>query len=358
MEDSNKELEEQMKMLEGLDINDISMQPNQFPGVTQNMTIQTQPYTPENPTNMNITTTSIIPNQVQQEQANQMAYAQVVQQSNTGFVPQQQVVAGPVQTVPQSGPSQAAPEQDMMNQAPVFVNIASSTYQTKTDFLTLKENEKTRVTLINMNFMRNHIHYIDGIGTFRCMSDYDERNQWPTRRAICCKFPKKTDPTKFENAKNRLLVPVIEYPVMRTDGKTPIQGAKPKLKMWNMNYVEEQALYAILKDYSPVGDDYTKADLNTFDLALTKVPKGGFTTISLVAVPSWKQSYMQDIQEELKKVNNEFYLTAFKESAKTIKEEVVQNYLNQVQQEQMMMSQLPPQQVPTPQDLGFNPFNS
>ena len=343
--DENKELEEQMKMLEGMDLGE---------GLAA-------PFTPENPTNLGVVTNSTQPvQQVVQEQVNQQAQAQVVQTtSTTGFVPQQQVQNGPVQTV-QSGPAQQAPVQQMtsqvadLNQQPVFVNLASSTYQTKTDFLTMKENEKTRVTLINMNFMRNHIHYIDGIGTFRCMSEYDERNQWPTRRAVCCKFPKKTDPTKFENAKNRLLVPVIEYPVMRADGKTLIQGAKPKLKMWNMNYVEEQALYAILKDYSPVADDYTKADLNTFDLSLTKVPKGGFTTISLVAVPSWKQQFMQDIQSEASKLNNEFYVTAFKESAKVIKEEVVQNYLNQVQQEQAMMNNMTQTQAPGAQDLGFN----
>lgn len=342
--EENKELEEQMKMLEGMDLGE---------GFTT-------PFTPENPTNLGVVTNNIAPQQVVQEQVNNQAQAQVVQPTTTtGFVPQQQVQGGPVQTV-QPGLAQQAPVQqmtnqvDMMNQEPVFVNLASSTYQTKTDFLTMKENEKTRVTLVNMNFMRNHIHYIDGIGTFRCMSEYDERNQWPVRRATCCKFPKKTDPTKFENAKNRLLVPVIEYPVMRADGKTLIQGAKPKLKMWNMNYVEEQALYAILKDYSPVADDYTKADLNTFDLSLTKVPKGGFTTISLVAVPSWKQQFMQDIQEELKKLNNEFYITAFKESAKTIKEEVVQNYLVQTQQEQVMVQNMAQQPIPGPQDLGFN----
>ena len=346
--DENQELEEQMKMLEGMDLGE---------GFTT-------PFTPENPTNAGIVTNNVAPKSVQgvvQQQVNQQAQAQVVQTTTTqgGFIPQQQVQPGPVQTV-QPGPSQAAPVQQMtsqvadLNSQPVFVNLASSTYQTKTDFLTMKENEKTRVTLINMNFMRNHIHYIDGIGTFRCMSEYDERNQWPTRRATCCKFPKKNDPTKFENAKNRLLVPVIEYPVMRTDGKTLIQGAKPKLKMWNMNYVEEQALYAILKDYSPVADDYTKADLNTFDLSLTKVPKGGFTTISLVAVPSWKQQFMQDIQSEASKLNNEFYVTAFKESAKTIKEEVVQNYLNQVQQEQTMMQNMTQPQVMNTQDLGFN----
>lgn len=331
--DENKELEEQMKMLEGMDLGG---------GFTA-------PFASENSMNLGVVTNNVAPQPVQQvvqEQVNNQAQAQVVQTTTTqgGAILQQ----APVQQMT----SQVAD----LNQQPVFVNLASSTYQTKTDFLTMKENEKTRVTLINMNFMRNHIHYIDGIGTFRCMSEYDERNQWPVRRAVCCKFPKKTDPTKFENAKNRLLVPVIEYPVMRADGKTLIQGAKPKLKMWNMNYVEEQALYAILKDYSPVADDYTKADLNTFDLSLTKVPKGGFTTISLVAVPSWKQQFMQDIQSEASKLNNEFYVTAFKESAKTVKEDVVQSYLTQVQQEQAMMNNMVQPQAPGPQELGLG-FN-
>ena len=147
--DENKELEEQMKMLEGMDLGE---------GLTT-------PFTPENPTNLGVVTNSTQPvQQVVQEQVNQQAQAQVVQTtSTTGFVPQQQIQNGPVQTV-QAQPAGPAPVQQMtsqvadLNQQPVFVNLASSTYQTKTDFLTMKENEKTRVTLINMNFMRNHIH--------------------------------------------------------------------------------------------------------------------------------------------------------------------------------------------------------
>ena len=337
--ENDKELEEQMRMLEGMDLGE---------GLST-------PYTPENPTNLGVVTNNVtsqsVP-QILQEKANQEAAAQVVHTTTTNFVPQQQIQGGPVQTVP-SQPARPAP--DMMNQEPVFVNLASSTYQTKTDFFKLKENEKSRVTLINMNFMRNHIHFIDGIGTFRCMSEYDENNQWPIRRAACCKFPKKDDPTKFENAKNRLLVPVIEYPVMRTDGKTLIQGAKPKLKMWNMNILEEQALIEILNNYSSVSNDYTKADLNTFDIAVTKsAGKGQYAVHSLVAVPSWKQQFIQDIQSEASKLNKDFYITAFKESAKTIKEEVVQNYLLQTQQEQAMAQNMAQAPVPGPQDLGFN----
>ena len=311
--EENQELEEQMKMLESMNLGE---------GFAT-------PFTPENPTNAGVVTNSVAPQQV-----NQQAQAQVVQQTTTAPV-----------------------GNGMMNQQPVFVNLASTTYQTKTDFLKLKENERTRVTLVNMNFMRNHIHFIDGIGSFRCLSQYDEKNQWPVIRATCCKFPKKKDPSKFENAKNRLLVPVIEYPVMRTDGKTILQGVKPKLKMWDMNYVEEQALFSILKEYSPIADDYTKADLNSFDLSLTKEPKGQYTTISLVAVPSWKQNFAQDIQTELQKLNNDFYITAFKESAKEVKEDVIQNYLLQTQQEQVMAQNMAQQPVPSPQDLGFNQNN-
>ena len=344
--DENKELEEQMKMLEGMDLGE---------GLAA-------PFTPENPTNLGVVTNSVAPQSVQgvvQEQVNQQAQAQVVQQSTTnGFIPQQQTQGGPVQTVPAT-PAQAAPVQQMtsqvadLNQQPVFVNLASSTYQTKTDFLTMKENEKTRVTLINMNFMRNHIHYIDGIGTFRCMSEYDERNQWPVKRATCCKFPKKTDPTKFENAKNRLLVPVIEYPVMRADGKTLIQGAKPKLKMWNMNILEEKALMEVLTSYA-TGPDYTSADVTTFDLYITVDQTSKFPVKKMSAIPSIRNQFGGLVEQEIAKIDNDFYMTANDECAKTLPEEKIAKAMNAKLQAQQMANQLANQPIPDANAINLN----
>lgn len=232
-----------------------------------------------------------------------------------------------------------------MNAAPVFVNLAASTYQTKTDFLSLKDGEKTRVTLVNLNFIRNHVHFIEGLGKFRCLSQYDEANRWPVNRALCCQFPKKEDPTKYENAKNRLLVPVIEYPVSKTDGKTPIAGSNPKLKMWDMNYVEEKQLLSILEEYKS-GEDWGSIDTTSFDLSLTKGKNGEFSTITLVAVPSWRNNFVAGINAETAKVNQEFYQDAYKESARVISEDTIQKHLISKQQENALAQQLANQQFP------------
>ena len=169
------ELEEQMKMLEGLDLNTTPMEPVMSQPVQAPVSVVTGtptetaetlrgevpfgqtpvgvPFTPENPINQGVVTNNIV-------------------QPNT-FVPQQQVVNQSVQNVApahaQMAPAQVAPVADL-NQAPVFVNLGDSTHQTKTDFLKLKENEFTRVTLINYNATGVHFHYENGLGYFKCLS--------------------------------------------------------------------------------------------------------------------------------------------------------------------------------------------
>jgi len=302
-----------------------------------------KPFTPENPTN-----TGVITNTVVQPQTT--ATPNVVQQTtaSTPFVAQQmtsQVVT-------------SEPSMDM-NAAPVFVNLAASTYQTKTNFLSLKDGEKSRVTLASLNFIRNHIHYMDGIGRFKCLSTYDEANRWPINRAVCCQQFKKDDPSKYENAKNRLLVPVIEYPVSKNDGKTIVQGATPVLKMWDMNYVEEKQLMSILEEYK-TGEDWKSIDISSFDLSLTKGKSGEYSTITLVAVPSWRNNFIQQINTALSGVNNDFYTDAYKESAKVISEEVIINRLNQANKQkeleaeiEQMSTQFANQPMIDPSSLGI-----
>ena len=349
------ELEEQMKMLEGFDVEaDVA---------NINTTSSMPPiFTPENPINQGVVTNQVQPTpvtanvppqtvsftqpinqvpvqQVVQQQVNQQAAAQAVQPSTT-----QSNVSTPATKVT------ATP--DVMNQAPVFVNLAASTYQTKTDFLTLKDNERTRVTLANLNFIRNHIHYIDGLGKIRCLSIYDENNRWPTTRAICCKFiDEKTG--KEQNAKNRLLVPVIEYPVNRTDGKTISPGTKPKLKMWDMNYVEEKQLMSILENYK-TSDDWSSIDVTTFDLSLIKGKSGEFSTITLTPIPTWRAQFKVDIDAEIAKINKEFYTDAYNESARVVSEQSIQNVYVNKQQEAILAQQMMNQQVPNPADLNLN----
>ena len=338
------ELEEQMKMLEGLDDTDLTVPSTgvETPQFVQPVQIQT---TSANPV-VNVL----------QEQANQNAAAQVVTPSQT-VAPVQPVqkVQNPVAAPVQQAPVQQSPVQQSamdMNQAPVFVNLAASAYQTKTDFLTLKDGEKTKVTLANLNFIRNHIHYIEGLGKIRCLSDYDENNRWPTNRAVCCQFiDEKTG--KQMNAKNRLLVPVIEYPVSKTDGKTIVQGAKPKLKMWDMNYVEEKQLMDILENYK-TGDDWSSIDITSFDLNLIKGKSGEFSTITLTPMPSWRANFAADINAAVSSINQEFYTDAYKESARTVTAESIQNALIQKQQQDAMAAQMANQPIPDQNAINLN----
>lgn len=311
----DEELEEQMKMLEGLDLG-VTSKPVMNEPKVQATTPQVQP------------TVSISTQQV----TSQTTIPQV-QPQPTITVPIQQTT--PMTTIVNNTVSQIKQQalqsttnnlDDIMNQPPVFVNLAASTYQTKTDFLTLKEGEKTRVTLVNLNFIRNHIHYIDGLGKFRCLSTYDENNRWPITRAVCCQVI--GDNGKMQNAKNRLLVPVIEYPVSKVDGRTIAQNELPKLKMWDMNYVEEKALLEVLENYK-TGDDFNSIDLSLFDLALSKNKADKFSTITLVPiVPSWRNQFLTQINQLIASIDKDFYNTAFKESAKVVSEETIINHLN------------------------------
>lgn len=337
------ELEEQMKMLEGL--GDMDLNTAVGPDLST-------PIAQSTPINQPL-------QQVMQEQVNQQAQAQTVVPSQTSVIPPQsytitQPIQQPVNPIQQPiNPTvkSAQPQLDM-NQAPVFVNLATSAYQTKTDFLSLKEGEKTKVTLANLNFIRNHIHYIDGLGKIRCLSSYDENNRWPVNRAVCCQFiDEKTG--KQVNAKNRLLVPVIEYPVSRTDGKTIIQGAKPKLKMWDMNYVEEKQLMDILENYK-TSDDWSSIDITSFDLNLIKGKSGEYSTITLTPMPSWRTNFMADIHDAVTSITQEFYTDAYKESARTVTEESIKNALTQKQQQQDMAQRLNNQQTPDVASMNLN----
>ena len=311
------ELEEQMKMLEGMSMeNDL-----QAPQMVQ-------------------PTTAVPVQQVVQEQVNQQVAAQVVQPSQTIATPVQpiQQVANPV-----ANPVPPQPQVNM-NRQPVFVNLNNSTYTTKTDFFNLKKEEKTRITLVGANnFQRVFAHYIDGLGWFKCLSQYNEAG-WVTDRAICCMELKKDDPTKYERAKTRLLVPIIEYPVSRTDGKTIIQG-QPKLKMWNMNILEEKALMEVLTSYA-TGPDYTSADVTTFDLYITVDQTSKFPVKKMSAIPSIRNQFGGLVEQEIAKIDNDFYMTANDECAKTLPEEKIAKAMNAKLQAQQMANQLANQPIP------------
>lgn len=354
------ELEEQMKMLEGLDLNTTPMepvtsQPIQPPvsAVTGTATETAEtlrgevpfgqtpvgvPFTPENPINQRVVTNNIV-------------------QPNT-FVPQQQVVNQAVQNVApapaqmtpaQMAPAQVAPVADL-NQAPIFVNLGDSTHQTKTDFLKLKENEFTRVTLINYNATGVHFHYENGLGYFKCLSVYDDpSSDWPTSKAVCCLQPNPSDPTKLVGrGKTKIFLPVIEYPVSHTDGKTLVNGAAPKLKVLALSNQEFQTLFEVQNEYG--------TDTSTFDLSISrkKSERGGFLEYKLTPGPSWRAKFGNAINQEAAKLTNETYNLAREEFARTLTEERVRTFYEEKIKQDYAAQQIANQQIPDASSINLN----
>ena len=357
------ELEEQMKMLEGLDLDTTPAetiapaQPVQQVPVspitgTPMETAETLrgeapspvgvPFTPENPTNAGVVTNTVV---------NQQAAAQVVQQTTTNFVPQQQIANQPIQNVAPA-PAQPAPQAEVvdLNSAPVFVNLGESTHQTKTDFLKLKENEFTRVTLVNYNATGVHFHYENGLGYFKCLSTYDDpSSDWPTSKAVCCLQPNPSDPTKLVGrGKTKIFLPVIEYPVSHTDGKTLITGATPKLKVLALSNQEFQTLFEVQNEYG--------TDTSTFDLSISrkKSERGGFLEYKLTPGPSWRAKFADAIAQEAAKITNETYNLAREEFARTLTEERVKQFYEEKIKQDIAAQQIANQQIPDANMINLN----
>ena len=315
------ELERQLGMLEGLNLE---------PSPTLNNTQAS--FTPEN----------------------LQAAAQVVQPTVTQPIVNQPVqpqqIPQPVVNQPVVQPivKNKVPETVDINAAPVFVNLGESTYETKTDFLKLKDGESTRVTLINYNAVAVHEHFKEGLGFFKCKSTYEPGQRWPAVRAICCQQPNKNDPSKLENAGYKILLPVIEYPVNHNDGKTLVAGGTPKLRVIKLSQQEYNQLEAIKNEYG--------ADTSTFDISISrKKDTNGYLKYFLTPGPSWRTQFNQAIQEESLKLNNETYTTAMSESAKDISVEKLQQFFNEQRQQEQMAAQFANQPLITdPKSLGLN----
>lgn len=326
------ELEKQMEMLEGLDL-----------GMEEPIS---QAAAPQPATNE-------VANNTEVSFINQPVQAQVssVQQ-------QTQTVAQPVQAQPvQAQPAQAQPAQTVapqpqvnLNEAPVFVNLGENTYKTKTDFLKLKENEATRVTLVNYNASGVHFHYETGLGYFKCLSTYgDPTSDWPTVKGVCCLQPNPQDKTKVVGkGKVKVFLPVIEYPVSKTDGKTLISGSLPKLKVLALSKQEYDTLFEVQKEYG--------ADTSTFDLSISRKrsDRGGFLEYKLTPGPSWRSKFQGAIEAEASKLTNEVYNLAAQEYAKVLSEERVIEFYNEKAKQEIMAQQIANQQVPTTNDINLN----
>lgn len=340
------DLAEQIAML-GVDVNDVIANTSKPEAVAA-------PYTPENPTNAGIVTNTVVPAQpaarpietvetlrgevefgtvtsqtvqpvqhVVQQQVNQQASAQVVQPTAT-TVPYQ-TSAKPATAV--------APKDD--DDELVFVNLAQAVHTTQTPFLKLKDDEWTRIALIRLDYLiPMRLHYLEGIGWVKCCSKYDA-NGFMAEPALCCKkvvngafVDRLGEDGKPVKAKQRFLLPVIEYPVDRTNGNKVIPGATPKLKVWNLNYVEMDNLRKAVQGCADDPNDLSSVDLSTIDFKLNK-EKSGFKVISVSVAPtSLRAQFAAEIDAEISKLNNDFLKTARDESRRIVTEETIANMMD------------------------------
>lgn len=338
MEGNNEdlELEEQLAKL-GVDLgNGAKVEaPKQVQQVVQPVQNSIpQPFTPENPTNVGVVTNSVTPvQQTIQEQANQQAQAQVVattttvgnpvQVSNNAVVPPVQ----PVQFKAVSAPTKPTNE-------PIFIDLARAVNTQKTPWLRLKDNEYSRVLFLDLHkIIPLKLHYLKGLGWFQCLSSYTPEG-WLEQPAICCKkfgpngeiIPRLDENGNELKAKNRYLIPVIEYPNDKSSANKLIPGQLPQLKMWNMNAVEWGDLRERVQVIAEDPDDLSTADMTGVDFILHKDTGGKYKTISVNMAPKClRDSYADSINAEIAKATPEFYSTALKEARKIISEETINN---------------------------------
>lgn len=312
----NDELENQMKMLEGIDFDNLSTVE------TADTLLGNQPLDPTPQLNSN----TIVSQSVQPTATTPNVVTKTTLDTST---------VNPNTVVPQ-------PIQLDMNAAPVFVNLGESTQMTKTNFLKLKENECTRATIINYNASGTHFHYEPGLGYFKCLSEYTPDNpNYPAIKGICCLQPdEKSKIGIVGKGKTKVFLPVIEYPVSHTDGKTLEPGKKPTLKVLALSGQEYQTLFEIKKEY---GDD-----TSTFDLSISRKrsDRGGFLEYTITPGPSWRSKFLADIQVEASKITNETYNLASEEFAKTLSVERVQRFYAEKAKQDLMATQIANQQVP------------
>lgn len=263
------------------------------------------------------------------QQANDNAAVNAVYASTTApqpqpvptAVPQAQPQPVPVNVQPAPQPVQAAPTTNIMEDKPVFVNLMESTYETTTDFLSIKQGEATRIALFTLNSAPIYIHYVEGLGKIKCLSEHNAAGWTIGAEKCCCKFPGKDG--KPQRAKSRMILPVIEYPVSKNDGKTLVQG-QPELRFFDMNYMDIKALKEILN---------ANSEYESFDIRVSVPSQGEYKTKSMIPVtPSLRTQYANF--NALTNVDEEAFKTAIKEAARTVSEETVQQYLQKALQEE------------------------
>lgn len=338
------DLAEQIAML-GVDVNDVIANISKPEAVAV-------PYTPENPTNAGIVTNTVAPQpaakpietvarpvetaetlrgEVEFGTITSQTVAKSVQQASAQVVQPTTTVA-PYQTV--SKPATAVALKDDDDEL-VFVNLAQAVHTTQTPFLKLKDDEWTRIALIRLDYLiPMRLHYLEGIGWVKCCSKYDA-NGFMVEPALCCKkvvngtfVDRLGEDGKPVKAKQRFLLPVIEYPVDRTNGNKVIPGDTPKLKVWNLNYVEMDNLRKAVQGCADDPNDLSSVDLSAIDFKLNK-EKSGFKVISVSVAPtSLRAQFATEIDAEISKLNNDFLKTARDESRRIVTEETIANMMD------------------------------
>lgn len=236
--------DEVMQSLGGLNttpVQPVQQMTSQVVGVVTNNvmpnTIQQVPMQPQ-PVGVYTSNTGSVPvQQVVQEQVNTQAAAQVVQPTTS--VPVNTIQQNVTQT-PKADLSIFDKEDD----EPVFVNIGEVVQENQIPFVDLKPGEATRIMLFTKAMLTVHTHYIQDIGSIRCLSKRDERG-YVIDKAPCCMF--KDDEGKEIYAKTKRILPVIEYPVSK-DGKSLLANGKPQLKFMVITMADIKSLNAILLD--------------------------------------------------------------------------------------------------------------
>lgn len=285
--------------------------------------------------------------------AQQVAEAQVVQPTQTTIVSQptqpisttpmnNKVVENNIPVKPVKEPATVTPEHvapATQSDEIVFVDLARAVNTQKTPWLRLKDNERSRILIPDLRkAIPMKVHYLQGLGYFKCLSAYTPEGYLSSPAECCGKkdpitgkmVPRFDDNGNEIKAKNRYLLPVIEYPVDKNNHNSLIPGQVPQLKMWNMNAVEWNDLISAVQGCADNPEDLSTADLTNIDFALYKDTSSKFKTISISVTPkTFRPQFEAQIQAELVKLSDtEMYKDALKEARKILPIEVIVNNYN------------------------------
>lgn len=258
--------------------------------------------------------------------ANEQVSAQVVQPTQTT---PQTTVGVTHQNIP--------PVQSNTSDEVVFIDLAKAVNTQKTPWLRLKDGERSRILIPDLKkVIPIRVHYMKGLGFFKCLSSYTPEGWLDQPAECCCKrneagtmMPRLDEEGKEIKSKRRYLVPVIEYPVNKDNHNQLVPGQQPQLKMWNMNYVEWGDLLSAVQGCADNPDDLSTADISSIDFSLFKDASSQFKTIKVTVTPkTFRPQFEAQIQGELSKMTQDFFKDSLKEARKILPIETIVNSYN------------------------------